>query len=71
MYEKYKYNNEFNKERYAHLTILVPKGTKSAILARIRTKGYKSVSDYFKSLLCRNLGVSDLSELKEGGNTEN
>lgn len=67
MFNQYKYNNDYTKENYARLTVLVPKGAKQAIEAHIASRGYKSTSDYFKSLLAHDMAVSDLSELVGGG----
>lgn len=71
MFNQSKYVNDFAKENYARLTVLVPKGAKQAIETHIASRGYKSTSDYFKSLLARDMGISDLSELVGGGGTIN
>lgn len=67
MFNQYKYNNDYTRDNYARLSVLVPKGAKDAILAHIESKGYGSTSEYFKSLLARDMGVTDLSELIGGG----
>lgn len=67
MFNQYKYNNDYTKENYARLTVLIPKGAKRAVEEHIASKGYKSTSEYFKTLLARDMGVSDLSELIGGG----
>lgn len=69
MFNQSKYVNDFAKENYARLTVLVPKASKDAIQAHIDAKGYRSISDYFKTLLCHDMGVTDLSELVGGGRT--
>lgn len=67
MFNQSKYVNDFAKENYARLTVLIPKGAKRAVEEHIASRGYKSTSDYFKSLLARDMGVTDLSELIGGG----
>lgn len=67
MFNQYKYNNDYTRDNYARLSVLVPKGAKDAILAHIESKGYGSTSEYFKSLLARDMGLTDLSELVGGG----
>ena len=61
------YRNKYTKDNYAILRVVVPKGAKQAIEEHIASRGYKSTSDYFKSLLARDMGITDLSELVGGG----
>lgn len=65
------YRNKFTKENYARLTVLIPKGAKRAVEEHIACRGYKSTSNYFKTFLARDMGLSDLSELVGGEGKNN
>lgn len=43
--------NNYNKQKYDHLSIIFPAGSKEKILAACKEKGYKNPSEYFKELL--------------------
>lgn len=53
--EKYKqrnkYINEWQKDKYYRLTVLIPKEQKAALTDHATKKGFKTVSDYVKQLI--------------------
>ena len=53
--EKYKqrnkYINEWQKDKYYRLTVLIPKEQKAALTEHATKKGFKTVSDYVKQLI--------------------
>lgn len=53
--EKYKqrnkYINEWQKDKYYRLTVLIPKEQKAVITEHATKKGFKTVSDYVKQLI--------------------
>lgn len=46
-----KYVNEYAKEKYDRIQVLVTKGDKDKIKAAAEKKGYKSTNDYIKALI--------------------
>lgn len=46
-----KYINEWQKEKYYRLTILIPKEQKEELTQTAAEKGFKTVSDYVKFLI--------------------
>lgn len=48
--------NNYNKTKYDHLSIIFPAGSKEIILTACKEKGYKNPSEYFRELL-KNDGV--------------
>lgn len=46
-----KYINEWQKEKYYRLTVLIPKDQKEALYNTACNKGYKNISDYIKALI--------------------
>lgn len=51
----YKYRNNYTKNNYARLTVIVPKSDKDKIMEHIKNKGFSSTSDYFRSLLYKDM----------------
>ena len=43
--------NEYNKKKYDHISLVFPAGCKEKILTACKEKGYKNPSEYFKELL--------------------
>lgn len=43
--------NNYNKSKYDHISIILPSGTKEKVLAACKEKGYKNPSEYFRDLL--------------------
>lgn len=66
MYDKVKYNNEYNKQTYDRLNIQVPKGQKAVIEEHWRSKGYKSLNAYVNDLINK-----DMNRTEEGNKTVN
>lgn len=46
-----KYINEWQKEKYYRLTVLIPKDQKEVLYNTACSKGYKNISDYIKALI--------------------
>lgn len=46
-----KYINEWQKEKYYRLTVLIPKEQKEILYNTACSKGYKNISDYIKALI--------------------
>ncbi len=59
-YDKVKYNNEFNKEKYDRLNIQVPKGQKEIITEHWKSKGYKSLNSYINNLIAKDMRKDSL-----------
>ena len=53
--EKYKqrnkYINEWQKDKYYRLTVLIPKDQKDQLAQTAKNRGFKTVSDYVKNLI--------------------
>lgn len=58
MYDKVRYNNEYNKQAYDRLNIQVPKGQKAIIEEHWRARGYKSLNAYVNELIRRDMEES-------------
>ena len=43
--------NEYNKSKYDHISLVLPSGSKEVVLAACQEKGYKNPSEYFRELL--------------------
>ena len=46
-----KYLNDYQKQTYDRITVLLPKGQKAALEEIAKNRGFKSVTDYIKSLI--------------------
>lgn len=46
-----KYINEWQKEKYYRLTVLIPKEQKEILYNTACSKGFKNISDYIKALI--------------------
>jgi len=46
-----KYINEWQKEKYYRLTVLIPKDQKEVLYNTACSKGFKNISDYIKALI--------------------
>ena len=60
--EKYKkrnqYINQWQKDKYYRLTVLIPKEQKETITGTAKEKGFNTVSDYIKSLIDKDLNTA-------------
>lgn len=63
-YNKVKYNNEYNKQKYERLNIQVPKGMKEYIEARALDLGYKYINPYVNSLIYADLASTEKEKLE-------
>lgn len=54
-YDKIKYNNQYNKENYARLSIQVPKAERNNIDDYWKSKGYKSFNAYVIDLIRKDM----------------
>lgn len=51
VYEKVKYNNQYNKEHYARLSVQIPINERESIEIHWKSKGYKSFNSYINELI--------------------
>ena len=49
--DKMEYDNKYIKENYDTIKLLVPKGEKEKIKQKAEKKGFKSMSEYIKTLI--------------------
>ena len=67
-FEQFKYQNDYNREHYARLSIQVPKEKREHIESHWKNKGYKSFNAYVNDLIDRdmnggkNISVGDISQ---------
>lgn len=50
-FNQYEYINQYKREKYERMELLVPKGKKAAIKEHAKAKGYKSVNEYINTLI--------------------
>lgn len=43
-FDQIRYNNDFNKEHYDRISLMLPKGTKEKLKQEAAARGYKSVN---------------------------
>ena len=60
-YDKIKYNNQYNKENYARLSILVPKAERETIDMHWKKKGYKSFNSYVTDLIRKDINNNNVN----------
>lgn len=62
-----KYINEWQKEKYYRLTVLIPKDQKEVLYNTACSKGFKNISDYIKALIDQDAsgGTAAAPETKE------
>ena len=60
-FEQYKYQNDYNREHYARLSVQVPKEDKDIIEFHWRKKGFKSFNAYVNDLIRKDMHESDSS----------
>ena len=54
--DKMEYDNKYIKENYDTIKLLVPKGEKEKIKQKAEKKGFKSMSEYIKTLIRDDVG---------------
>lgn len=61
--EKYqarnKYINDYMKNKYDRVVLLLPKGYRDIINNALQEKGYKSANEYFKALIDQDIASTD------------
>lgn len=71
--EKYKkrnqYINQWQKDKYYRLTVLIPKEQKETIIETAKEKGFNTVSDYIKSLIDKDINGCTDQEQSAGFDT--
>lgn len=53
-----KYQNEFQKSKYDRIAVLLPKGYKPLVDKAIQNKGYRTITEYIKYLIDKDLNMS-------------
>ena len=54
-FNKVEYDNKYAKEKYDKIPIMVPKGDKDKIKAEATKRGYKSINEFIKSLIYKEI----------------
>lgn len=54
-FNQYNYQNDYNKEHYARLSVLIPKEDKDEITKHWKSKGFKSFSAYANELIRKDM----------------
>ena len=67
-FDPIKYKNDFAKEQYDRLNIVVPKGRKAAIKEHYEGKGYKSLNSYINALILADMPGAGDESASGGGN---
>lgn len=71
-FDQFKYQNQYNKDKYDRCIFNVPKGKKEVIEKHWRKKGYKSLNAYVVDLIDndmnsnKNITVGDITQQGEG-----
>ena len=50
-FDKVKYDNQYIKENYDRISVIVPKGQKELIKNKAKKKGFASINEYIKYLI--------------------
>lgn len=66
-FNKKEYDSNYAKQHLERCVFDVPKGTRKPLQDEIKARYGISLAEHVKSLLCRDLGLTDLSELVGGG----
>lgn len=69
-FDKIKYNNAYNKENYARLSIQVPLEDRSEIDNHWKSKGYKSFNAYVNELIRKDMNEAKTT-INVGGINQN
>lgn len=70
-FEQFKYQNNYNKEHYARLSIQVPLEDRAKIDERWKKKGYKSFNAYVNDLIRRDMNESGKADVNIGAINNN
>lgn len=60
-FDKNKYKNEFAKEKYDRIIVIVPKGDRSVIDSYRKNKGYSSLNAYINDLIRKDMSEGEKS----------
>lgn len=55
-FDQLQYQNEYNKQNYDRITIMVPKGDKERITAAAKAAGYKSRNEFILAAIREKMG---------------
>lgn len=55
-FDKFQYQNDYNKQNYDRITIMVPKGYKEKITELASSLGFKSRNEFIVSLIREQIG---------------
>lgn len=66
-FDQYKYQNDFNREKYDRVNITFPKGKKKIIEEHWKAKGYKSLNTYINELIKKDMEASGEQKSIGGG----
>ena len=58
-FEQFKYQNNYNKEHYARLSVLIPPEDKEIIEKHWKKKGFKSFSAYANDLIRKDINENE------------
>lgn len=56
--DRYKYQNDYIKNKYDRIALALPKGYKAIIDSRTKTNGFKNTTDYIKALIDKDLNTA-------------
>lgn len=56
--DRYKYQNDYIKNKYDRIALALPKGYKAIIDSRTKTNGFKNTTDYIKYLIDKDLNTA-------------
>lgn len=59
-FDQIKYNNQYNKEHYARLSVQVPISERETLDNHWKKKGYKSFNSYVNELIKRDMNNRDV-----------
>lgn len=61
-FEQFKYQNDYNKEHYARLSVQVPKEDKNIIENHWKKQGFKSFNAYINDLIRKDMQESKVAD---------
>lgn len=68
MFDQIKYQNDYNRENYARLSVLVKKNDKPNIEQHWKNKGYKSFNAYVNELIRKDMNDNSMGvNIKQSG----
>lgn len=70
-FEQFKYQNEYNKEKYDRCIFNVPKGYKKIIEQHYKERGYKSLNAYVTELIYNDINKRNNQNIKITQNGDN